>query len=975
MPKPWAGTRGPPFIAPRVTDRESTMKKEPHSLETMRQLKDAALTTHDEVQDGMSRRQALKNISAASAVLALGLSGCERKPRRKIVSRALAPEYQKPGKALYYSSTYTDHGFPYGMMIKVVDGRPVKVEGNPDHPVNLGTSTAQMQASILSLYDPDRLRTPILRGQSVDWTTADAAVMEALNGAKSVVLMTRSTLGPSEQALVKQFSEKWSATHLVHDVFHDTNRRKVWKKIYGAPGEWLPQYDKAEVILSLDCDFLGTEGAVLESTRAFQRNRKLQDESHADASMSRLYMAEGAMTVTGSNADYRLPLRSSALGALAQALMSGAKDTLNSVAEKHHLDGALLNQLADELKAHPGKAVVVAGEHLPASVHEAVALLNEALQAPGKTLAWNSATAALPTNSAEEIRAAFDTKPDVAIFLGVNPVYDFPGGGFDALLSKTAFSIGHGLYVDETLSACTVALPSAHMLESWNDVHARDGLWSLTQPVLSPLFDGRQEADSLLQWFSVTEDFHGYLKQRWEAMTPSWEKALRTGIWQQNAPSPTTSLNRTESLLGSVRKEDGFELILRPHHGIVDGRFANNAWLQELPDPVSKLVWENALSMSPKTAEGLGVQEGDIVSVQVGETTVELPVLVQPGMATGVLQTSLGHGRTHGGAVALEASGVNVTAMLPRLALNAKVAKVSGRHELVRTQTEFSMYNRPIALDGVLSEYHRESDFVKHKRHVPESVELYEPFDYSKGHKWEMVIDLSACTGCGACMVACQAENNIPVVGKKECGNGREMHWIRVDRYEDGNPDNPKISHQPMLCQHCDNAPCENVCPVNATAHSPEGINEMTYNRCVGTRYCANNCPYKVRRFNFLHYQENRLKDPVQELGFNPQVTVRGVGVMEKCTFCVQRINEAKFAAEKPGEKVTVKTACQQACPAQAIVFGDVNDPESDVAKLKQSGRAYLVLEELNVKPSVAYLAKVRNVEDDGTSEDGGHHA
>ena len=799
-----------------------------------------------------------------------------------------------------------------------------------------------------------------------------------------------------------------NARHFVHETVDDRPRRAAWRKIYGADGEVLPRYDHAKTILSLDCDFLGTDGDVLNNIGDFTQGRTFEDNEHEHAELNRLYVVEGGLTLTGSNADHRIPLRPSAMGMLATSLLSavnGDAQALGAFAAEQHIDSDLLAKMVEDLVGQRGAGLVVAGGHLPESVHATVVLLNEQLDAPGNTLLWSKTTAALPVSDTTEIEAAFGDGVDVAICLGVNPVYNWPGGNFGEMLGRAKLTVGHGLYLDETLLACGLALPSHHNLESWNDAAPRDGVNSICQPVIAPLFDTRQEAESLLVWtrelssaddpIRACEDWHAYVREQWQSGPVSkggWEQRLRDGglFAAETANRPTLNRDIATQLAGQTQTSGAYELVLQPHHAIHDGRFANNGWLQELPDPVSKLVWDNAAGMSPRTAEKLGVVEGDLVAVAVGKQTVELPVLVQPGTAEGVISLTLGHGRVAGGSVAVEAGGVNVARLLgaenpgaPRLALKAKVTKAAGRHVLVRTQKQFSMHDRPIVLDGTLEEYRHEADFVKHKRHLPEPVDMYEPVDYSKGHKWALAIDLGSCVGCGACVTACQAENNIPVVGREECGKGREMHWIRIDRYHAGDPDNPKVHHQPMLCQHCDNAPCENVCPVNATTHSPEGLNEMVYNRCVGTRYCANNCPYKVRRFNFLRYQEARLSDPVQELAFNPQVTVRGVGVMEKCTFCVQRVNEAKFKASNENTLVKdgdVRTACQQACPAQAIVFGDLNDPDSRIAKLRSSGRAFHVLEELNVKPNVTYLAKVRNPHSDMKTESdehggGGGHA
>ena len=957
-------------------------------------LKQAALPGRQEnpgPPDELSRRNMLKLAAGASAALLVGTQGCERKPQRKIVSRVDGPEYQKPGRALYYSSTFTDGPWPYGLLIKTVDGRPIKVDGNPDDPVARGASTPAMQASILSLYDPDRAQSPRSGGKQVSWDAADRQIVDALRNATSVALMTRSTLGPAERGLVRKFLARFpNGRHLVHETVSDMPRRRAWNEIYGVDGEWLPRVEKARVIVALDADFLSMDGAALESVRAFAGGRTaLNDREHAAAEISRLYVLESAMTLTGSNADHRLRLRPSAMGGLAQALrqaVSGHAGDLEKLANEHQLDPAVLHGLVDDLRAHAGEVLVLAGAHLPSSVHASVALLNEQLDARGNTLEWNVSPAPLPVTDPAEVEAVLTGGVDVLICLSVNPLYDWPGGDFHRLLSAAGLSVGHGQYLDETGSACSVSLPSHHMLESWNDAVARNAGRMLCQPVIAPLFDTRQEAESLLRWtqalvdatdpLSGLQDWHDFLQQEWPQ---DWEESLRVGGgWGRSlASAPALDRQAAERMAGDSSAEHGdWELLILPHHTLHDGRFANSSWLQELPDPVSKLVWDNAASVSPASARQLGVSNGEMLALEVGGRSLELPALIQPGMADGVVATTLGHGRTIGGYVALEAGGVNVAPLLgrenpsvPRLAQGAQVRRGVGSRELVRTQKQFDMHDRPIVLDGTLEEYRQHADFVKHKKHhAAEGVDMYEPYDYSKGHKWAMAIDLAACTGCGICTAACQAENNIPVVGRDQVSRGREMHWMRLDRYHVGDPDNPGTIHsQPMTCQHCDNAPCENVCPVNATAHSPEGLNEMTYNRCVGTRYCANNCPYKVRRFNFLRYQEARLKEPVQELVFNPQVTVRGIGVMEKCTFCVQRINEAKFTRQNRGESIVdgdVQPACQQACPAKAISFGDANDPQSRVAAQRASARAFHVLEDLNVKPNITYLARVRNPSD-----------
>jgi len=954
----------------------------------------------------ISRRSALK-LMGASLALAMGMTGCERKPERKIISRHSGPEYQLPGEALYYSSTWTGGRVPYGMVVKTVDGRPVKIEGHPDHPLNRGKTDLAMQASILSLYDPDRLKSPRRGGSDITWREADEAIASALADAASVVLLTRANPGPSERDLIDRFIKMLPQTRrMVYESVHDGLRRSAWQKVFGQDGEIIPLFDQAKVILSVESDFLGTDGAVLENIRRFTDARRVAGRNPRDAAMSRLYAAEGAMTVTGSKADHRLPLRPSKTLPFLQALRSalgGNTDPLTGFARENHQEPGLLEALARDLWSHPGESLVVAGPHMPESVHAEVLRLNRELKAFQKTVAWNPVPAEIAVTDPSEIKSVLQGEVDVFISLGVNPGYDWPEGGFDALIRKAGLSVGHGLYDDETLSACQIALPSSHNLESWNDASPGPGVYSLCQPVIAPLNQARQEAHSLLTWMKMLDDtdpalaacrdWHDFVRRHWlERISPGaadsearWEDALRSGLVENPVQIEFPEMNEeaAESIARSPLEEFGaFELILQPDPAIHDGRFANNAWLQELPDAVSKLVWDNAACLSPADSGGLNIQDGDIVKIKTDGGEIDLPALIQPGIAEGVITVYMGYGRTRAGQVG-SGVGVNAAPLLkwgvtPRLKHRADLSKTGRSHRLVRTQKHFSQEGRPLAIHGTLAEYQADPDFVQHRQHHPRAGSMYKPYDYSKGHKWFLAIDLTACIGCGACTIACQAENNIPVVGKTECGMGREMHWIRVDQYLDGDSRNPAFLHQPLPCQQCDNAPCENVCPVNATTHSAEGLKQMVYNRCVGTRYCSNNCPYKVRRFNFFDYQKRQLKAPEQELVFNPQVTVRSRGVMEKCTFCIQRINEAKFKAKNKGRPIpdgSLITACQAACPAGAIMFGDVNDRDSAVNRWRKSRLAYHLLGELNTEPSVAYLASVRNRHDGAPDTDPGGHA
>ncbi len=920
--------------------------------------------------NALTRRTAMKLFSVTALMGAV--AGCTRKPERYIYSVVDRPEYQRPGTPLYYHSTWTDGLYPYGITVKCVDGRPIKIEGHEEHPLNLGKACAPMQAALVSLYDPERLKSPRSGKNDVTWEQADKRIVKALQAASSTVVVTRGLLGPSEQALAAQFLKAApGAKHFVHEPAVDRERRAAWKAIYGADGELVPEFDKADVIVSIDCDFLGTDGDVVSNTRRFAATRRPEA-----GTFSRLYVAEGGMTVTGSSADHRLPMRPSEASALVAALAGGTA--------KEGWDAKVIAAMREDLAANRGKALVVAGPHLPAAVHAAVAKLNAELQAP---LLWNAAPALLPANDPQEIRAALAAGADVAIFLGVNPVYDLPG----ADLAKVKLSIAHGLTANETLAACDIALPSAHNLESWNDTAPLAGMTTYCQPMIAPLFGGRQEADSLLAWTKAldesatdAEDFHDYVKARSGLEAKAWQAALRKGYTGSGsfaqAPAPK-SLDSTAPAAGAAGTMD-VVLVADPFLG--DGRWAGNPWLLETPEPVTQLVWDNAAMMGPAAAKALGVAKEDWVTITLGDATLDLPVLVKTGFQKDTILVHLGWGRTAGAGVG-DRVGINAYPLSAagHLLVGAKV-KSAGKqkYHLVRTQRAHDQMDREIARSATAKEFAAHSDFAKHRRHHPPLDQIDQEVDYTKGHKWVLGIDLNQCTGCNACMVACQSENNIPTVGKDEVSLGRDMSWIRIDRYEKGDPENPEISQMPMLCQHCDNAPCETVCPVNATVHSPEGLNDQIYNRCVGTRYCANNCPYKVRRFNFFNYTKQAIDTPVEELAQNPHVTVRMRGVMEKCTFCVQRINAAKFERSNKGEKVEdgdVVTACQQACPADAIVFGDENIEGSKIAAARKADLAYHVLEELNVRPNVTYQARVRNLHpslDDytpGAAKKGGH--
>ncbi len=927
----------------------------------------------------ISRRSALQ-VLASWMAMAAGLPGCVRKPPRRVISRETVPEYDRPGQAILYSSTWTEGWFPYGMVVKTVEGRPVKVDGNPDHPVNGRASNAAMQATVFSLYDPNRLKAPVGVGS---WEEADARIQQALRTASAAVLLTRAALGPSEREAVKRFQRRYPVVrHLVYEPLSDRNRRVAWREVYGSDGEWIPRLDRATVVFSVGSDFLATDGAELEAIRWFAEKRDVG--AAADRPLVRLYVAESELSLTGTNADHRIPIHPSRALALVQAIRAALRGAdIRAFARTHAMDGDVLAALVHDLGHSQGRALVVAGPYHGAAVHAAVALLNHELGAPGRTLEWNPSPPSLLPNSREEIEDALKHGVDVLLCLGVDPVYQWPA--FRELIRKARLSVAHSTHRTDTLAACHIGLPSHHNLEAWNDAEPRPGLVSLCQPVLKPLHDTRQEAESLLAWAEELGPgarqhtrFRDLVRERVLAgplaaavnQKAAWEEALRRGVIRWEVASgvpPTLDVEKAELLAAQDTPQDGsMALVVLPHPGTWDGRFADNPWLLEVPEPVTKQMWGNAALLGEETAADLGVSTGDVVEIRVGTATVRLPALVLPGVAHGVVAVHVGMGRGFPLETG-EPAGVNVWPLAsrgPGWVSGVQVSRAGGREEPVLSQTTFSMAQRPIVLDTTVAELTRDPEAVqRRRRRPPGGVRLYGPYP-ERGPKWGMTIDLARCVGCSACVVACQAENNIPVVGKEACAIGREMHWIRIDQYREGEGDRVKVYHQPMPCQHCDNAPCETVCPVNATNHSPDGLNQMVYNRCVGTRYCMNNCPYKVRRFNFYDWHARLGSDPLLHLYHNPDVTVRQRGVVEKCTFCVQRINAAKFVAANEGRALRdgeVTPACAEACPAHAIQFGDVRQEGSRVAALAGSRRAFQVLEELLVEPAVTYLARVWN--------------
>jgi MoCo/4Fe-4S cofactor protein with predicted Tat translocation signal len=972
-----------------------------------------------EWDEGVDRRDFLK-LMAASLAFA-GLSGCGRTPEQVVVPYVKQPEGLTLGRPQFYATAMPLGADAVGLLVESHEGRPTKIEGNPDHPSSLGATNVFAQASVLNLYDPDRAQTVTKYGEIQTWSLfiesaqAIAAGMKATNGAGFRILTgltTSPTLAAQIQSLLTLFPKaKW---HQWEPAVGDGAREGA-KLAFGSYLNTVYRPEKADVILSLDSDFLGSGAGHIRYAREFSRRRKLNGP---DDTMNRLYVVEPTPSVTGATADHRLPLRASELELFARALAAklglGGSGATPASAEKW------LDAVAKDLQKHKGTSLVVAGEHQPAEVHALAHAINAALGNVGTTLYYTESVEAHPVNNLDSFRdlcADIDAgKVETLLIVGVNPVYTAPHD-FD-FVSKIKFdskanskkiknTIYVGSHFDETAELSDWHVAESHYLETWGDARAFDGTLSVIQPLIAPLYH-THSAREVLAAFGDKPGISDYdfLRDHLKAANPSadfekfWRKTLNDGLVAGSAFAPTNpslKLNAASLPAAKTASADEIEFIFRPDPCVYDGRFANNGWLQELPKPVTKLTWDNAALVSPKTGEKLslthdiaarGGEHGkvysNVIDISISNSKVTAAAWRVPGQADGVIVLPLGYGRKKAGYTGtnkgFDAYAVRTSDALWTVSASASAIKKTGEdYPLACTQYHFNMEGRQILATGTLEEYRKNPNFAnEHAELPPKELSLYKgeaEFPYDRD-KWAMAIDLNKCNGCNACVVACQSENNIPVVGKDQVMRGREMHWIRIDRYYetpaksaahdpasyDESLFNPPTFFQPVPCQQCENAPCEQVCPVGATVHSAEGLNDMVYNRCVGTRYCSNNCPYKVRRFNFLRFQD--WETPQLKLLRNPEVTVRSRGVMEKCTYCVQRINNARIDAEKSNAPIhdgAIVTACEQACPTEAIVFGNANDKNSRVAKLKAQQRNYTLLGELNARPRTTYLAAVRN--------------
>ena len=1015
------------------------------------------------VDTSTNRRDFLKFLGFS--VTAASLAACET-PVRKAIPYLNKPEEITPGVANYYASTYWDGNDFAGVLVKTREGRPIKVDGNELCSITKGGSHARVQASVLSLYDSARIKGTMLNGKESDWKSVDAEVTSKLASISAaggaVRILTSSLISPSMKSALAEFTVKYPSTQVItYDTISykgiaDANLASFGKS-------FIPTYnfDKADFIVGLECDFLANWLSPVEHARQYGATRKLNKD---EKKMSRHVQIESNLSVTGSNADKRIALKPSQLGLAVVNLYN--KLTGNNLPSKS-LDAkdAAINELAKELNSAKGRALVVCGSN-DAHIQQVVNAINSHLGAYGTTINKDIEDLTRQGNDAAvnalvtEMAAG---KIGALLIHNVNPVYTLPNGAaFKDALSKVNLSISFADRVDETAAACKIVAPDHHYLESWTDANPRKGHYALGQPTINPLFETRQVLESILTWAGNTTNAHDYISKVWETTVyPSstgfisfndfWFRSLHDGVMANVAsvdvsaePLATAApeaikinqivatvpviaavvnidiTSAASAIVSKAGKSSGIELVIYQKTGAGTGNQANNPWLQELPDPITKVTWDNYILMNPEEMKDKGFntlmgqeQESDVIEIKSSSNTVLLPVVAQPGIPKGVIAIALGYGRTASGKTA-NGIGANafpfVTFSDNTFQYNASGVSISeskSKYHIAATQTHHTMMGRQIVKEATLEEYKKDSkagnedllyatnltNTVIEGKASAKELDLWGNFE-NNNHFWNMAIDLNSCIGCGSCVISCTAENNVPVVGKDEVRRSREMHWMRIDRYYSSDmneevaekngvgaidkflkmevpatSDTLEVVFQPVMCQHCNHAPCETVCPVLATTHSLEGLNQMTYNRCIGTRYCANNCPYKVRRFNWFRYNENvefdfNMYDDLGKMVLNPDVTVRSRGVMEKCSMCIQRIQSGKLESKKNSSRPkdgSIKTACQQACPTNAITFGDFNDQQSEVRKAWNNERKYQLLEEVGTQPSVFYLTKIRN--------------
>lgn len=963
--------------------KDLTLKKEPEmefSIEGM---------SEDEKKGKSSRRDFLKMLGFTVGYAAIAAS-CET-PVRKAIPYLNQPEEITPGIANHYASTFYDGHDYCSILVKTREGRPIKIEGNSLSPISQGATNARVQASVLNLYDNARLKAPQKNGNASDWATIDADIIPALEKIsaedKEVILLTSTIISPSTKQIIKEFSEKYNVSWMTYDAVSMQAMRKANEMNFGEA--FIPTYNlsKAKLLLAFNADFLGTWMSPTEFTKQYSAARKMLN---GETSMLRHVQFESQYTISGGAADDRIPIKPSEEAAVLLNIYNHIAKKLSQPGFNAPSTSIDFAAYAEELIDNKAQSIVFSGTN-DLNIQLICNAINYLLENFDQTINIDKH---YQLNQGDDkaidhlIANINNGNVGAVIHYNVNPVYDAPNAeAYRESLLKVGLSISMAETKDETAALCTYVCPDHNYLESWNDAEAQSGVYSTQQPTIKNIFETRQMQDSLLRWMGNDQEYSNYLENYWQehlfplqskfiSFRSFWNQSIHDGVFMTEAKKKSYRFKSTELKTSKYSSKDGLELVLYEKAGIGNGKFANNPWLQELPDPITTSTWDNYLCISPNYAKESGLKFEDVVSVN---GAFELPILIQPGLAHGTVAIALGYGRTSAGRVANNVGANGYPLSFTDNGFNSltgskvKIEKVEGKtYPLALTQEHHTMEGRDLARETTLSKFLADpaSGNEQHAKDAAINANLYEDPEFT-GFHWGMAINLNSCIGCGNCVISCQAENNVAVIGKEQVKNRRIMHWMRIDRYYSEDQENPEVLHQPLMCQHCDNAPCENVCPVAATPHSSEGLNQMAYNRCIGTRYCMNNCPYRVRRFNWFEYANNKdfdynksMSTEVGKLVLNPDVVVRSRGVVEKCSLCVQRIQEKKLVAKTENRQLEdgeIKTACQQSCPADAITFGNLLDPNSEISKIQENPRMYHLLEQVHTLPSTSYLTKIRN--------------